>query len=161
MRISDLSSDVCSSDLDGPVRGNGKIIQELEGVIRGAQWNVTKVIWGRFWDPLLAKDVDGILQRRMDEVIDGEYQNYKAKDGAFVREHFFNTPELKAMVADLSDDEIWKLNRGGHDPYKVYAASHEAGNHTEPTTVIQIGRTSCREIGSQYASNSEVDVPLK
>src|SRR3546814_5646893 len=91
--------------LDGPVRGNGKIIQELEGVFRGAQWNVTKVIWGRFWDPLLAKDVDGILQRRMDEVIDGEYQNYKAKDGEFVREHFFNTTELKAMIADLSDDE--------------------------------------------------------
>jgi pyruvate dehydrogenase E1 component len=105
-------------------------------VFRGAQWNVTKVIWGRFWDPLLAKDVDGILQRRMDEVIDGEYQNYKAKDGAFVREHFFNTPELKAMVADLSDDEIWKLNRGGHDPYKVYAAYHEAVNHKEQPTVI-------------------------
>ncbi|MDO9342405.1 MAG: pyruvate dehydrogenase (acetyl-transferring), homodimeric type, partial [Pseudomonas sp.] len=122
--------------LDGPVRGNGKIIQELEGVFRGAHWNVTKVIWGRFWDPLLAKDVDGILQRRMDEVIDGEYQNYKAKDGAFVREHFFNTPELKAMVADLSDDEIWKLNRGGHDPYKVYAAYHEAVNHKEQPTVI-------------------------
>src|SRR5450830_372425 len=122
--------------LDGPVRGNGKIIQELEGVFRGAQWNVTKVIWGRFWDPLLAKDVDGILQRRMDAVIDGEYQNYKAKDGAFVREHFFNTPELKAMVADLSDDEIWKLNRGGHDPYKVYAAYHEAVNHKEQPTVI-------------------------
>src|SRR5476649_558033 len=122
--------------LDGPVRGNGKIIQELEGVFRGAQWNVTKVVWGRFWDPLLAKDVDGILQRRMDEVIDGEYQNYKAKDGAFVREHFFNSPELKAMVADLSDDEIWKLNRGGHDPYKVYAAYHEAVNHKEQPTVI-------------------------
>ncbi|WP_447594426.1 pyruvate dehydrogenase (acetyl-transferring), homodimeric type [Aquipseudomonas campi] len=122
--------------LDGPVRGNGKIIQELEGVFRGAQWNVNKVVWGRFWDPLLAKDVDGILQRRMDEVIDGEYQNYKAKDGAFVREHFFNSPELKAMVADLSDDEIWKLNRGGHDPYKVYAAYHEAVNHKEQPTVI-------------------------
>ena len=105
-------------------------------MFRGAQWNVTKVIWGRFWDPLLAKDVDGILQRRMDEVIDGEYQNYKAKDGAFVREHFFNSPELKAMVADLSDDEIWKLNRGGHDPYKVYAAYHEAVNHKEQPTVI-------------------------
>ncbi|KEZ72023.1 pyruvate dehydrogenase, partial [Pseudomonas syringae pv. syringae FF5] len=122
--------------LDGPVRGNAKIIQELEGVFRGAQWNVTKVIWGRFWDPLLAKDVDGILQRRMDEVIDGEYQNYKAKDGAFVREHFFNSPELKAMVADLSDDEIWKLNRGGHDPYKVYAAYHEAVNHKGQPTVV-------------------------
>ncbi|MGH8464392.1 MAG: pyruvate dehydrogenase (acetyl-transferring), homodimeric type, partial [Pseudomonas sp.] len=122
--------------LDGPVRGNGKIIQELEGVFRGGGWNVNKVVWGRFWDPLLAKDTNGALQRRMDEVIDGEYQNYKAKDGAFVREHFFNTPELKAMVEDLSDDEIWKLNRGGHDPYKVYAAYHQAVNHKEQPTVI-------------------------
>jgi len=122
--------------LDGPVRGNGKIIQELEGVFRGAQWNVNKVVWGRFWDPLLAKDTDGILQRRMDEVIDGEYQNYKAKDGAFVREHFFNSPELKEMVKDLSDDEIWKLNRGGHDPYKVYAAYHEAVHHKGQPTVV-------------------------
>ncbi|HCP30229.1 MAG TPA: hypothetical protein DIT96_11565 [Pseudomonas sp.] len=122
--------------LDGPVRGNGKIIQELEGVFRGGGWNVNKVVWGRFWDPLLAKDTNGALQRRMDEVIDGEYQNYKAKDGAYVREHFFNTPELKAMVEDLSDDEIWKLNRGGHDPYKVYAAYHQAVNHKDQPTVI-------------------------
>jgi pyruvate dehydrogenase E1 component len=122
--------------LDGPVRGNGKIIQELEGVFRGAEWNVTKVVWGRFWDPLLAKDKDGILQRRMDEVVDGDYQNYKSKDGAFVREHFFNSPELKAMVADLSDEQIWKLNRGGHDPYKVYAAYQQACNHKGQPTVI-------------------------
>ena len=122
--------------LDGPVRGNAKIIQELEGVFRGAAWNVNKVIWGRMWDPLFAQDEDGLMQRRMDKAIDGEYQNYKAKDGAFVREHFFNTPELKAMVADMSDDEIWKLNRGGHDPYKVYAAYHQAVNHKGQPTVI-------------------------
>ena len=123
--------------LDGPVRGNGKIIQELEGVFRGADWNVIKVIWGRFWDPLLAKDHDGLLQQRMEEAVDGDYQNYKAKDGAFVREHFFGTrPELQEMVKDLSDEEIWKLNRGGHDPYKVYAAYHNAVNHEGQPSVI-------------------------
>ncbi|MBF7729862.1 pyruvate dehydrogenase (acetyl-transferring), homodimeric type [Pseudomonas sp. N040] len=122
--------------LDGPVRGNGKIIQELEGVFRGAGWNVNKVVWGRYWDPLFAKDHAGLLQQRMDEVVDGDYQNYKAKDGAFVREHFFNSPELKAMVADLSDQEIWNLNRGGHDPYKVYAAYHQAVNHKGQPTVV-------------------------
>jgi len=122
--------------LDGPVRGNGKIIQELEGVFRGAKWNVLKVIWGRLWDPLLARDKDGLLQRRMDEAVDGDYQNYKSKDGAFVRENFFNSPELKAMVADLSDDEIWALNRGGHDPYKVYAAYHRAVNTTGQPSVV-------------------------
>ncbi|SFP57265.1 pyruvate dehydrogenase (acetyl-transferring), homodimeric type [Pseudomonas borbori] len=139
--------------LDGPVRGNGKIIQELEGVFRGAQWNVNKVVWGRFWDPLLAKDKDGILQRRMDEVVDGEYQNYKAKDGAFVREHFFNTPELKAMVEDLSDDEIWKLNRGGHDPYKVYAAYHQAVNHQGQPTVVLAKTIKGYGTGSGEAKN--------
>ncbi len=123
--------------LDGPVRGNGKIIQELEGVFRGAEWNVNKVIWGRFWDPLFAKDTDGLLQQRMDEVVDGEYQNYKAKDGAYVRQHFFGArPELLEMVKDLSDEEVWKLNRGGHDPYKVYAAYHQAVNHKGQPTVI-------------------------
>jgi pyruvate dehydrogenase E1 component len=123
--------------LDGPVRGNGKIIQELEGSFRGADWNVIKVIWGRMWDPLFAKDDDGLLQQRMEEAIDGDYQNYKAKDGAYVREHFFGTrPELKEMVEDLSDEEIWKLNRGGHDPYKVYAAYHAAVNHKDQPTVI-------------------------
>lgn len=105
-------------------------------MFRGAQWNVNKVVWGRFWDPLFAKDKDGALQRRMDEVVDGEYQNYKAKDGAYVRQHFFNSPELQEMVKDLSDDEIWKLNRGGHDPYKVYAAYHQAVNHSGQPTVI-------------------------
>ncbi|MBQ0742481.1 MAG: pyruvate dehydrogenase (acetyl-transferring), homodimeric type [Pseudomonas sp.] len=123
--------------LDGPVRGNGKIIQELEGSFRGADWNVIKVIWGRMWDPLFAQDHDGLLQQRMEEAIDGDYQNYKANDGAYVREHFFGTrPELKEMVKDLSDEEIWKLNRGGHDPYKVYAAYHEAVNHKDQPTVI-------------------------
>ncbi|MGH6625115.1 MAG: pyruvate dehydrogenase (acetyl-transferring), homodimeric type, partial [Burkholderiaceae bacterium] len=123
--------------LDGPVRGNGKIIQELEGAFRGANWNVNKVVWGRFWDPLFAKDTHGLLQARMDEVVDGEYQNYKAKDGAFVREHFFGArPELLEMVKDLSDEEIFKLNRGGHDPYKVYAAYHQAVNHEGQPTVI-------------------------
>ena len=102
--------------LDGPVRGNGKIIQELEGVFRGAGWNVIKVVWGTQWDRLLAKDKNGLLQKRMQEAVDGEYQTYKSKDGAYVREHFFGKyPELLEMVADMSDDEIWRLNRGGHD----------------------------------------------
>ena len=122
--------------LDGPVRGNGKIIQELESVFRGAGWNVIKVIWGSYWDPLLAKDKDGLLQKRMEEVVDGDYQNYKAKDGAFVREHFFNSPELKAMVAHMSDNAIWRLNRGGHDPHKVYAAYKQAADHKGQPTVI-------------------------
>ncbi len=122
--------------LDGPVRGNGKIIQELESDFRGAGWNVIKVIWGRHWDPLLARDKNGILMRRMMEVVDGEYQTFKSKDGAFVREHFFNTPELRGLVADYSDDDIWMLNRGGHDPFKVYAAYDAAVNHKDQPTVI-------------------------
>jgi pyruvate dehydrogenase E1 component len=122
--------------LDGPVRGDGKIIQELERLFRGAGWNVIKVIWGRRWDPLLAKDKDGALARRMMEVVDGEYQTFKAKDGAYVREHFFNSPELQAMVAELSDDDIWALNRGGHDPFKVYAAYDAAVKHEGQPTVI-------------------------
>ncbi len=122
--------------LDGPVRGNGKIIQELESDFRGAGWNVIKVIWGRHWDPLLARDKNGILMRRMMEVVDGEYQTFKSKDGAFVREHFFNTPELRGLVADYSDDDIWMLNRGGHDPFKVYAAYDAAMNHKDQPTVI-------------------------
>ncbi|TNG01956.1 MAG: pyruvate dehydrogenase (acetyl-transferring), homodimeric type [Gammaproteobacteria bacterium] len=123
--------------LDGPVRGNGKIIQELEAVFRGAGWNVIKVIWGSYWDKLLAKDKDGLLQKRMLEVVDGDYQNYKAKDGAYVREHFFGVyPELKDMVSTMSDSDIWRLNRGGHDPHKVYAAYHEAVNHPGQPTVV-------------------------
>jgi len=123
--------------LDGPVRGNGKIIQELESVFRGAGWNVIKVIWGGYWDPLLARDKDGLLRKRMEEAVDGDYQNYKSKDGAFVREHFFGKyPELKAMVATMSDQDIWRLNRGGHDPHKVYAAYAAAMKHTGQPTVI-------------------------
>jgi len=123
--------------LDGPVRGNSKIIQELEGVFRGAGWNVIKVVWGRLWDPLLAKDKEGVLQQCMDETVDGEYQNCKANGGAYTREHFFGKyPETLAMVEDLTDDQIYKLNRGGHDPYKVYAAYHAAVNHKGQPTVI-------------------------
>ena len=123
--------------LDGPVRGNGKIIQELEAVFRGAGWNVIKVIWGSYWDPLLAKDADGLLQKRMEEAVDGEYQACKAKGGAYTREHFFGKyPELMEMVADMSDEDIWRLNRGGHDPHKVYAAYAEAVEHKDRPTVI-------------------------
>ena len=123
--------------LDGPVRGNGKIIQELESDFRGAGWNVIKVIWGAAWDPLLARDSSGLLLRRMEEVVDGEYQAMKAFNGAYVREHFFGTyPELKQLVASMSDDDIWRLNRGGHDPHKVYAAYAQAVAHTGQPTVI-------------------------
>ncbi len=123
--------------LDGPVRGNGKIIQELETNFRGAGWNVIKVIWGSNWDPLLAADRGGHLKRLMAETIDGEYQTYKSKDGAFVREHFFGKhPETAAMVADWTDDQIWQLNRGGHDPQKVYAAYAAAARCTVQPTVI-------------------------
>jgi pyruvate dehydrogenase E1 component len=123
--------------LDGPVRGNGKIIQELEGVFRGAGWNAIKVIWGRKWDPLLEKDQTGLLQKRMDEVCDGELQNYKYNGGAYTREHFFGKyPELLELVEDLSDEDIMYLNRGGHDPYKVYAAYDQALEETDRPTVI-------------------------
>ncbi|MBW2270785.1 MAG: pyruvate dehydrogenase (acetyl-transferring), homodimeric type [Deltaproteobacteria bacterium] len=123
--------------LDGPVRGNGKIIQELEGGFRGAGWNVIKVIWGSGWDRLFAKDKTGLLLQRMEEALDGDYQNYKAKGGAYVREHFFGKyPELLQMVSDMTDDDIWRLDRGGHDPQKVYAAYHAATQHTGQPTVI-------------------------
>jgi pyruvate dehydrogenase E1 component len=123
--------------LDGPVRGNGKIIQELEAEFRGAGWNVIKVIWGSRWDPLLAADHDGLLVRRMEEAVDGEYQTYKSRNGAFVREKFFGAyPELAERVAHLSDEEIWLLNRGGHDARKVYAAYAAAVEHTGSPTVI-------------------------
>ncbi len=123
--------------LDGPVRGNGKIIQELEAIFRGAGWNVIKVIWGSEWDQLLAKDKKGLLLKRMEEVVDGEYQNYKSKDGAFVREHFFGKyPELLEMVSDMTDEDIWHLSRGGHDPRKVYAAYKRAVDHKGQPTVI-------------------------
>lgn len=122
--------------LDGPVRGNGKIIQELEGVFKGAGWNVIKVIWGGRWDPLFARDT-GIMQKRMQECVDGDYQSYKANDGAFVRENFFGQyPELKKMVEGMTDEEIWRLNRGGHDSQKVYAAYAQAVEHKGSPTVI-------------------------
>ena len=123
--------------LDGPVRGNGKIIQELEASFRGAGWNVIKVIWGGRWDPLLAKDHGGFLRRRMEEAVDGEYQAYQVRGGAYTREHFFGkTPELREMVSTMADEDIWRLNRGGHDPHKVYAAYAAAVEHTGQPTVI-------------------------
>jgi pyruvate dehydrogenase E1 component len=125
--------------LDGPVRGNGKIIQELEADFRGAGWNVVKVVWGPGWDALLAKDKDGILQRVMMETVDGEYQNYKAKDGAYVRKHFFGKhPELLKMVANMTDDDIWRLTRGGHDPHKIYAAFKNAQENKGTPTVLLV-----------------------
>ena len=127
--------------LDGPVRGNGKIIQELESTFRGAGWNVIKVVWGTHWDALFERDKAGILKKRMMELCDGEYQTFKAKDGAYVRENFFNTPELKALVADWTDDEIWNLNRGGHDIFKVFTAYNAAVNHKGQPTLI-LAKTS-------------------
>jgi pyruvate dehydrogenase E1 component len=125
--------------LDGPVRGNGKIIQELEGEFRGAGWNVIKLIWGSYWDPLLARDKEGILRKVMMETVDGDYQAFKANDGAFVRKHFFGKhPKLLEMVAHMSDADIWRLNRGGHDPQKVYAAYHRAVNHKGQPTVLLV-----------------------
>jgi pyruvate dehydrogenase E1 component len=123
--------------LDGPVRGNGKIIQELEAAFGGAGWNVIKVVWGSRWDPLLAKDTDGKLKQLMEETVDGEYQVYKARDGAYVREKFFGKfAETAAMVANLSDEQVWRLNRGGHDHRKIYAAYDAAMKHTGQPTVI-------------------------
>ena len=123
--------------LDGPVRGNGKIIQELEADYRGSGWNVIKLIWGSYWDSLIARDTNGLLLKLMDETVDGEYQTYKAKDGAYVREHFFGKyPETRDMVSNMSDDDVWRLNRGGHDPYKIYAAYSAAVKHTGQPTVI-------------------------
>jgi pyruvate dehydrogenase E1 component len=123
--------------LDGPVRGNGKIIQELEGVFRGAGWNVIKVIWGSRWDPLLAADHTGMLVKLMGETVDGDYQTFKSRDGKYVRDHFFGKyPETAALVERMTDDEVWALNRGGHDPYKVYAAYKAASEHKGAPTVI-------------------------
>ncbi|TKB53704.1 pyruvate dehydrogenase (acetyl-transferring), homodimeric type [Ferrimonas aestuarii] len=123
--------------LDGPVRGNGKIVQELEGEFRGAGWEVIKVLWGRYWDPLLARDTSGKLLQLMEETVDGEYQNCKAKGGAYTREHFFGKyPETAEMVANMSDADIWRLNRGGHDPIKVYAALKKANETKGRPTVI-------------------------
>ena len=123
--------------LDGPVRGNSKIIQELEANFRGAGWNVIKVIWGGYWDSLFARDTKGLLMKRLDECVDGEFQTFKSKDGAYVRKHFFGKyPELLELVSTMSDDDIWRLNRGGHDPHKVYAAYAAAVKHTGQPTVI-------------------------
>jgi len=123
--------------LDGPVRGNGKIVQELEGMFRGAGWNVIKVLWGSGWDPLLAKDTSGLLRKRMEECVDGEYQDFKSKNGAYVRQQFFGKyPETAELVKDWSDDDIWALRRGGHDPVKVYAAYAAAVKHAGQPTVI-------------------------
>ena len=124
--------------LDGPVRGNGKIIQELEGLFRGAGWNVIKVVWGREWDELLARDVDGVLVHRMNETLDGEFQKFSVESGAYIREHFFGgDPRLQAMVADKSDDELQRLRRGGHDYRKVFAAYSAAlAHHGAPTAIL-------------------------
>ncbi len=128
--------------LDGPVRGNGKIIQELEGDFRGSGWNVLKVIWGSRWDPLLAMDTKGLLKKRMDECVDGDYQTFKSKNGGYVREQFFGKyPELREMVANMSDDEVWNLNRGGHDPHKVFAAYHEASNNASGRPTVILAKT--------------------
>ena len=141
--------------LDGPVRGNGKIIQELEGAFRGEGWNVIKVIWGRFWDPIIEKDTEGKLQEIMDAVVDGELQNYKAKGGAYTRKNFFaRDPSVLEMVKDLSDEDIYRLNRGGHDPYKVYAAYHKAVNSKGAPTVILALTTKGYGTGSREADNT-------
>ena len=153
--------------LDGPVRGNGSIIQELESEFRGAGWNVIKVIWGAKWDALFARDKKGILMKRLAEIPDGEYQTIRAKNGAYVREIVFNTPELQAMVADWSDEDLWGLNRGGHDPHKIFAAYHEAVNHKGQPTVI-LAKTvkgywmgssgQAMNIAHQQKHMSEIDV---
>ncbi len=152
--------------LDGPVRGNGKIIQELEGVFRGAGWNVIKVIWGSKWDELFAKDTQGLLKKRMEEVVDGEYQAYKAKDGAYVREHFFGKyPELLKMVEHMSDDDIYRLDRGGHDPFKVFQAYKAAKEHTGQPTVILAKTVKGYGMGEagegQNATHSQKKLGLK
>ena len=140
--------------LDGPVRGNGKIIQELEGVFRGAGWNVIKVIWGRMWDPLLEHDTDDLLKRRMMEAVDGQYQTYKNRGGAYTREYFFGKyPELKARVSDLTDEQIEELNRGGHDPYKVYAAYAKAVKPNGKPTVILAKTIKGYGLGPGESSN--------
>jgi pyruvate dehydrogenase E1 component len=123
--------------LDGPVRGNGSIVQELEGLFAGAGWNVVKLLWGSDWDPLFARDTDGVLLKRLHETVDGEFQTYAATDGRFNREVFFNKyPELTQLIAGMSDDDIDRLKRGGHDPVKIYAAYHAAANHRGRPTVV-------------------------
>ena len=137
--------------LDGPVRGNGKVIQELEAFFRGAGWNVIKVIWGREWDPLLAADTDGALVNLMNITPDGDYQTYKAESGAYVREHFFGRdPRTRKMVEHLTDDEIWNLKRGGHDYRKLYAAYKAATEHTGQPTVILAKTIKGWTLGSHF-----------
>jgi pyruvate dehydrogenase E1 component len=141
--------------LDGPVRGNGKIINELESAFRGTGWNVIKVIWGSGWDELLARDHSGMLLKRMEECVDGEYQAFKAKDGAFVRKEFFGKyPETAALVADWTDDEIFRLQRGGHDPQKVYNAYKRAVEHKGGPTVILAKTVKGYGLGSAQARNA-------
>ena len=139
--------------LDGPVRGNGKIVQELESEFKGAGWNVIKVMWGSGWDKLFAKDHEGHLRRRMMEVVDGDYQTVKSRNGAYVREFFFNTPELKAMVADWTDEEIWHLRRGAHDSFKVYAAYKRAQESDKPTVILAQGIKGFAMGGSAESQN--------
>jgi pyruvate dehydrogenase E1 component len=137
--------------LDGPVRGNGKVMQELEAFFRGAGWNVIKVVWGREWDPLLAADTDGALVNLMNKTPDGDYQTYKAESGAYVREHFFGRdPRTRKMVEHLSDDEIWQLKRGGHDYRKLYAAYKAATEHTGQPTVILAKTIKGWTLGSHF-----------
>jgi pyruvate dehydrogenase E1 component len=152
--------------LDGPVRGNGKIIQELEANFRGSGWNVIKVIWGSRWDPLLARDKNDTLRRRMDECVDGEYQNFKSKDGKFVREKFFSKyPELLELVANMSDEEIWNLNRGGHDARKVHAAYKSAVEHRgQPTVILAktvkgfgMGKAGQGQMGAHQQKKLDID----
>src|ERR1039458_2901134 len=141
--------------LDGPVRGNGKIIQELEAFFRGAGWNVIKVIWGRDWDPLLARDTTGLLQKRMGEVVDGEFQTYSVENGGYTREHFFGgDPRLRAMVEHLSDDEVRNLSRGGHDYRKVYAAFKAAQEHVGQPTVILAHTIKGWTLGPDFAAGT-------
>ena len=137
--------------LDGPVRGNGKIIQELESIFGGAGWNVLKVVWGREWDPLLAQDREGALVQLMNQTPDGDYQTLKAENGAYVREHFFGKdPRTAAMVANWSDDQIWHLKRGGHDYHKLYAAYHAATQHKGRPTVILAKTIKGWTLGSHF-----------
>lgn len=137
--------------LDGPVRGNGKIIQELESFFRGAGWNVIKVVWGREWDALLHADRDGALVNLMNTTPDGDYQTYKANDGAYVRDHFFGRdPRTKALVANMSDSEIWNLKRGGHDYRKVYAAYRAAVDHKGQPTVILAKTIKGYSLGAHF-----------
>ena len=122
--------------LDGPVRGNGKIIQELESEFRGSGWNVIKLVWGRKWDTLFARDKKGLLVKRLGEMVDGEFQTMRAKNAQYIRDTLFNTPELKELIADWDDEDIWALNRGGHDPYKIFAAFKAANESVDRPTVV-------------------------